>query len=83
MSPRSGTPTASTTSLTEQEYQAQYTELSQSYESTKAGYEALLDRRTQMETTAIVFNGIRFRLTEIPQIPMEFNETLCTPWWIM
>ena len=63
-------------SLTEQEYQAQYTELSQRYESTKAGYEALLDRRKQMEATAIVFSGILFRLAELPQIPMEFNETL-------
>ena len=63
-------------SLTEQEYQAQYTELSQRYESTKAGYEALLDRRKQMEATAITFSGILFRLAELPQIPMEFNETL-------
>ncbi len=62
--------------LTEQEYQAQYTELSQRYESTKAGYEALLDRRKQMEATAIIFSGILFRLAELPQIPMEFNETL-------
>lgn len=63
-------------SLTEQEYQAQYAELSQRYESTKAGYEALLDRRKQMDATAIVFSGILFRLAELPQIPMEFNETL-------
>lgn len=63
-------------SLTEQEYQAQYTELSQRYESIKVGYEALLDRRKQMESTAIVFSGILFRLAELPQFPMEFNETL-------
>lgn len=63
-------------SLTEQEYQAQYAELSQRYESTKAGYEALLNRRKQMEATAITFSGILFRLAELPQIPMEFNETL-------
>ena len=61
--------------LTEQEYQVQYTELSQRYESTKAGYEAMLDRRKQMEATAITFSGILFRLAELPQIPMEFNET--------
>ena len=63
-------------SLTEQEYQSQYAELSQRYESTKAGYEALLDRRKQMEVTAITFSGILFRLAELPQIPIEFNETL-------
>ena len=63
-------------SLTEQEYQAQYTELTQRYESTKAGYEALLDRRKQMEATAITFSGILLRLAELPQIPMEFNKTL-------
>ena len=63
-------------SLTEQEYQAQYTELSQRYESTKAGYETLLNRRKQMEATAITFSGILFRLAELPHIPMEFNETL-------
>lgn len=65
-----------TASLTEQEYQAQYTELSQRYESTKAGYEALLDRRKQMEAIAITFSGILFRLAELPLIPIEFNETL-------
>lgn len=63
-------------SLTGQEYQEQYTELSQRYESTKVSYEALLDRRKQMEATAITFSGILFRLAEMPQIPMEFNETL-------
>ena len=68
--------TNASTSLTEQEYQAQYAELTQRYESTKAGYEALLDRRKQMEATAIVFSSILFRLAELPQIPMEFNETL-------
>ena len=53
-------------SLTEQEYQAQYAELSQWYESTKAGYKALLDRRKQMEATTITFSGILFRLAELP-----------------
>lgn len=63
-------------SLTEQEYQTQYTELSQRYESTKVGYEALLERRKKMESTAITFSDILFRLAELPQIPMDFNETL-------
>ena len=63
-------------SLSEQEYQAQYAELSQRYESTKAGYEALLEQRKQMEARAIVFSGIIFCLGELSRIPMEFNETL-------
>ena len=62
--------------LTEQEYQRQYTELSQRYESTKAGYEALLERRKQMDATAITFSNILFRLGELTQIPLEFNESL-------
>ena len=53
-----------------------YTELSQRYESTKAGYEALLEQRKQMEARAIVFSGIIFCLGELSRIPMEFNETL-------
>ena len=70
-------------SLTEQEFQAQYTELSQLYESNKAGYEALLDRRKQMEATAIVFIGILFRLAEPPQIRWNSTKPSGTPWWIM
>lgn len=29
-----------------------------------------------MDATAITFSGILFRLVELPQIPMAFNETL-------
>ena len=62
--------------LTEQEYQTQYTELSQRYESAKAEYEALLEERKMMDETSIVFSGILFRLTELPEIPATFDESL-------
>ena len=63
-------------SLTEQEYQVQYTELSQRYESAKAEYEALLEERKKMDETSIVFSGILFRLTELPDIPATFDDSL-------
>lgn len=36
----------------------------------------MLNWRKQMESTAITFSGILFCLAELPQILVEFNESL-------
>lgn len=50
--------------------------MTRKYEEKKAEYEALLVRRKNMEATAIVFSGILFRLTELKEIPIDFDEAL-------
>ena len=65
-----------TASLTEDEYQRQYTELSRQYESKKAEYDALLAEKESREALDIVFSGILFQLTELEEIPVEFKESL-------
>ena len=50
--------------------------MTRKYEEKKAEYEALLVRRKSMEATAIVFSGILFRLTELKEIPIDFDEAL-------
>ena len=62
--------------LTESEYQQQYAELSRQYENKKAEYEALFEQKKSMEATAIAFGGILFHLTELAEIPADFNESL-------
>ena len=62
--------------LTEVEYRQQYTDLTRQYEEKKAEYEALLDRKKAMEATTVVFSGILFRLTELNEIPIDFDEAL-------
>ena len=62
--------------LTEVEYRQQYIDLTRQYEEKKAEYEALLDRKKAMEATAVVFSGILFRLTELEEIPIDFDEAL-------
>ena len=62
--------------LTEEAYTQQYTDLTRQYEEKKAEYEALLERRKAMEATAVVFSGILFRLTELEEIPIDFDEAL-------
>lgn len=62
--------------LTEVEYRQQYIDLTRQYEEKKAEYEALLDRKKAMEATAVVFGGILFRLTELEEIPIDFDEAL-------
>ena len=62
--------------VTENEYRLQYADLIRQYEEKKAEYEALLERRKNMEATAIVFSGILFRLTELTEIPIDFDEAL-------
>ena len=65
-----------TAAMTEQEYQAQYKELSTRYEATKAEYESLLVRRKEMEELAIVIGGMLFHLTELPDTPATFDDAL-------
>ena len=62
--------------LTEEVYTQQYTDLTRQYEEKKAEYESLLERKKAMEATAIVFSGILFRLTELEEIPIDFDEAL-------
>lgn len=62
--------------LTEEAYTQQYTDLTRQYEEKKAAYESLLERKKAMESTAIVFSGILFRLTELEEIPIDFDEAL-------
>lgn len=62
--------------LTASEYRQQYTNLTQQYQTKKAEYEALLARRKSMGSTAIVFGGILFHLTEMESLPVEFDEIL-------
>ena len=62
--------------LTEEAYRQQYSDLTRQYEEKKAEYKALLERRKNMEATAIVFSGILFRLTELEEIPIDFDEAL-------
>ena len=62
--------------LTEEAYTQQYTDLTRQYEEKKAEYESLLDRKKAMEATAVVFSGILFRLTELEEIPIDFDEAL-------
>lgn len=50
--------------------------MTRKYEEKKEEYEALLVRRKSMEATAIVFSGILFRLTELKEIPIDFDEVL-------
>ena len=50
--------------------------MTRKYEEKKEEYEALLVRRKSMEATAIVFSGILFRLTELTEIPIDFDEVL-------
>ena len=59
--------------LTEEAYTQQYTDLTRRYEEKKAEYESLLDRKKAMEATAVVFSGILFRLTELDEIPTDFD----------
>lgn len=65
-----------TAALTEAEYQHQYTELTRQYESKKAEHTALLAQKESMESLDVVFSGILFQLTELQEIPAEFNESL-------
>lgn len=62
--------------LTEEAYGQQYSDLTRQYEEKKAEYEALLERKKAMEATAIVFSGILFWLTEMKEIPIDFDEAL-------
>ena len=62
--------------LTEEAYRQQYSDLTRQYEEKKAEYKALLERRKNMEATAIVFSGILFWLTEMKEIPIDFDEAL-------
>ena len=62
--------------LTEEAYRQQYSDLTQQYEEKKAEYESLLERKKAMEATAVVFSGILFRLTELEEIPIDFDEAL-------
>ena len=62
--------------LTETEYQQQYAELTRQYESKKAEYDALLAEKESREALSIAFSGILFQLTELAEIPAEFNEPL-------
>ena len=62
--------------LTEEAYTQQYTDLTRQYEEKKAEYESLLERKKAMEATAVVFSGILFRLTELEEIPIDFDEAL-------
>lgn len=62
--------------LTETEYQQQYAELTRQYESKKAEYDALLAEKESREALSIAFSGILFQLTELTEIPAEFNEPL-------
>ena len=62
--------------LTEEAYRQQYADLTRQYEEKKAEYESLLERKKAMESTAIVFSGILFRLTELEEIPIDFDEAL-------
>ena len=39
-------------------------------------YEALQDRRKQMNETAIIFGGMLFELWELEEIPVTFKESL-------
>ena len=62
--------------LTEEAYRQQYSDLTRQYEEKKAEYEALLERKKAMEATSIVFSGILFRLTDLEEIPIDFDEAL-------
>ena len=62
--------------LTEEAYTQQYADLNRQYEEKKAEYEALLERKRDMEATAVVFRGILFQLTELDEIPIDFDEAL-------
>ena len=53
-----------------------YTDLTRQYEEKKAEYESLLERKKAMEATSMVFSGILFRLTELEEIPIDFDEAL-------
>ena len=60
----------------EREYQQQYAELTRQYEEQKERYEALQNRRKQMNETAIIFGGMLFELWELDEIPVTFKESL-------
>ena len=62
--------------VTEREYRQQYVELTRQYEEQKERYEALQDRRKQMNETAIIFGGMLFELWELDEIPVTFKESL-------
>lgn len=60
----------------EREYQQQYAELTRQFEEQKERYEALQDRRKQMNETAIIFGGMLFELWELDEVPVTFKESL-------
>ena len=62
--------------LSEEAYTQQYTDLTRQYEEKKAEYESLLERKKAMEATAMVFSGVLLRLTELEEIPIDFDEAL-------
>ena len=62
--------------VSEQEYQQQYAELTRQYEEQKEKYEALQDQRKKMNETAIIFGGMLFELHELEDIPADFKESL-------
>ena len=57
-------------------YTKQYTDLTRQYEEKKAEYESLLERKKAMEATAMVFSSVLLRLTELKEIPIDFDEAL-------
>lgn len=60
----------------EREYRQQYAELTRQFEEQKERYEALQDRRKQMNETAIIFGGMLFELWELDEVPVTFKESL-------
>ena len=62
--------------VTEWEYRKQYEELTRQHEDLKAKYEALQDRRKQMNETAIIFGGMLFELWELDEISVTFKDSL-------
>jgi hypothetical protein len=62
--------------VTEREYRQQCEEVTRQYEDLKAKYEALQERRKQMNETAIIFGGMLFELWELEDVPVTFKESL-------
>ena len=50
--------------------------MTRQYEEKKAEYESLLERRKAMEATSMVFSSVLLRLTELKEIPIDFDEAL-------
>lgn len=62
--------------VSEEEYRAKHSELCKRFEGTEEKFNALKQKRVQMQNDAIAIGGMLFELTELDTLPIVFNEKL-------